>query len=91
MTVNIKNFYLNSPLKRYEYLRLKINDIIEDVQQQNELQTKVTSGVWVCAEIWKGMYGLLHARLLSQELLEKRLTKNRYMQSKLTPGCRNTT
>ena len=37
-------------------------------------------------EIRKGVYGLPHAGLLAQELLEKRLHKQGYTQSKLTTG-----
>ena len=70
MTMDIKNFYLNTPLKRYEYLRLKMSDIPEDVQHHYELQKK-TSESWVFIKIRKGMYGLPPAGLLAQELLEK--------------------
>ena len=31
MTMDIKNFYLNTPLKRYKYLCLKMDDISKDV------------------------------------------------------------
>ena len=34
MTLDVKNFYLNTPLKRYEYLRILINLIPEEVIQQ---------------------------------------------------------
>ncbi len=30
-TMDIKDFYLNTPLKRYEYIRLKLSDIPADV------------------------------------------------------------
>ena len=43
---------------------------------------------WVYAEVRKGMYVLPQARLLVQELLEERLAKNGYKQSKLMPGLR---
>ena len=86
MTMEIKNFYLNTPLKQYKYLYLKLTDISKDIQQQYELQTKATSEGWVYIEIWKGMYGLPQAGLLAQELLEKCLAKNMYIQSKLTSG-----
>ena len=86
MTMGIKKFYLNTPLKRYEYLRLKINDIPEDIQQQYELRKKATSEGWVYIEIQEGMYGSWQVGLLAQELLEQHLAKNRYTQSKLTPG-----
>ena len=33
MTMDISNFYLNSPLLRPEYIRLKISDILEEIIQ----------------------------------------------------------
>ena len=34
----------------------------------------------------KGIYGLPHAGIIAQQLLEKRLAKAGYYQSKTTPG-----
>ena len=42
--------------------------------------------VWVYVEIRKGMYSLLQAGLLAQELLEKKLAASDYIQNKLTLG-----
>ena len=85
MTLDIKDFYLNTPLTRYEYLRLKLADLPEDVIEHYKLKDKVKDG-HVYAEIQKGMYGLPQAGILAQELLEKRLVKHGYAQSKFTPG-----
>ena len=85
-TMDIKDFYLNTPLKRYEYLRFPIKDIPEDVIQQYLLNEKATADGFVFVEVRKGMYGLPQAGLLAQELLEERLGKQGYFQSKLTPG-----
>ena len=30
LTINIKNFYLNTPMERFEYMRLKLADLPED-------------------------------------------------------------
>jgi len=40
----------------------------------------------VFIEVTKGMYGLPQACLLANELLEKRLSKHGYIQSKIVPG-----
>ena len=63
--MDIKNFYLNTPLKQYEYPRLKINDIPKDVQQQYESRKTMTSEGWVYVEIRKGMYGSQQVGLLA--------------------------
>ena len=86
MTIDIKNFYLNTPLKRYEYFRLRIADLPEDVIKQYKLQEKATKDGFVYVEIRRGMYGMPHSGLIAQELLETRLEKHGYKQSKLTPG-----
>ena len=86
MTVDIKNFYLNTPLKRYEYLKLRLNKLPEDVIKQYKLKDKATPEGYIYVEVRKGMYGLPQAGLLAQELLEKRLNEKGYRQSKYTPG-----
>ena len=86
MTIDIKKFYLNTPLKRYEYLCLKIKDIPEDMKQEYKLGEKLTQDGLVYVKVCKGMYGLPQAGMLAQELLAKRLATHRYAQSKLTLG-----
>jgi hypothetical protein len=86
MTIDIKNFYLNTPMLRYEYMRLKLSDLPEDVIDFYGLRDKVTQDGYVYVEVRKGMYGLPQAGLLAQELLETRLIKHGYYQSKMTPG-----
>ena len=86
MTLDIKNFYLNTPMERYEYMRLKLDQLPADVIEQYGLEDKVTSDGYVYVEVRKGMYGLPQAGLLAQQLLEKRLEKHGYTQSKQTPG-----
>jgi hypothetical protein len=75
MTLDVKNFYLN-----------KIDDIPEEIIVEYNLRDKVTSDGHVYVEIQKGMYGLPQAGILAQELLEKRLNKHGYSQSKTVPG-----
>ena len=86
MSVDIKDFYLNTPLTRYEYLRLKMKDLPEDVIEEYKLNDKATADGYVYCEIRRGMYGLPQAGILAQQLLEKRLKKHGYRQSKYTPG-----
>ena len=58
MTMDIKMFYLNTPLKRYEYLHLKIEDIPNDIQVKYKLCKKVMYDGSIYVEIRKGMCGL---------------------------------
>ena len=86
MTLDIKNFYLNTPMEKYEYLRLKLDQLPADVIGQYELKEKITINGYVYIEVQKGMYGLPQVGLLAQQLLEKRLEKYGYAQRKQTPG-----
>jgi hypothetical protein len=83
MTLDISNFYLVTPLKRPEYIQVKIDDIPEEIINEYKLREKANKqGI----EVTKGMYGLPQAGLLANKLLEQRLNKHGYFQSKLVPG-----
>jgi len=84
--VDLKDFYLNTPMKRYEYMRLKITDIPDEIVEEYNLQEKKTDDGYIYCEIRKGMYGLPQAGIIAQELLQDRLAKVGYYQSKIVPG-----
>ena len=85
-TVDIKNFYLMTPLPRHEFLRLKLSDMPDNVIEHYGLKAKATPDGYVYVRCKRGMYGLPQSGLLAQELLEKRLNKEGYFQSNYTPG-----
>ncbi len=41
MTIDIKDFYLMTPMERYEYFKMKINLIPEDIIEEYNLRSKV--------------------------------------------------
>ena len=86
MTADISNFYLNTPMARYEYVKLKLTDIPLEVIHEYQLMDKVTPCGHVYVEVRKGMYGIPVAGLIAQELLEKRLNKEGYYQSTVVHG-----
>jgi hypothetical protein len=86
MTMDISNFYLMTPLKRPEYIRMKITDIPEEIILEYNLRDIVTEDGSIYIMAIRGMYGLPQAGLLANELLEKRLNEDGYFQSKLVPG-----
>lgn len=86
MTIDISNFYLNTPLKRPEYLKVKLSDLPTEIIQQYQLKEKANKNGFVFFEVTQGMYGLPQAGLIANEELEKRLNKHGYYQSKLIPG-----
>ncbi len=86
MTLDIQDFNLNTPIKRYKYVRLKLADIPEEIIEEYNLREIVTDDSYVYCEIRKGMYSLPQVLLIAQELLEQQLSKVGYSQSKIIPG-----
>jgi hypothetical protein len=54
MIMDITNYYLGTPLPRYEYMRMLLSRFLEEIADG-----------WVYIEIRKGMYGLKQAGLLA--------------------------
>jgi hypothetical protein len=85
MTGDIKNFYLGTPMGRYEYMRIPVKFIPISIMEQYNLAPLVHNG-HVMVEIRKGMYGLPQAGILANERLVKHLEASGYVQSKRVPG-----
>ena len=86
MTMDISNFYLMTPLKRPEFIRIKLSDIPDEIIKEYKLKEKVTKNGSIYIEAIRGMYGLPQSGLLANQLLEKRLNRHGYHQSKYVPG-----
>ena len=85
MCADIKNFYLGTPMARYEYMRLPIHLIPDEIVQAYDLLPKIHDG-HVYLEIQRGMYGLPQAGILANQLLTQRLAPHGYTQCRHTPG-----
>ena len=83
--MDIKNFYLNTPMARYEYMQCCLADMPEDVIEHYQLANKATPEGYVYCKIQKGVYGLPQAGIIAQQLLKERLHKNGYCYSQTTP------
>ena len=86
MMIDISDFYLMTPLKRPEFICISINDKPEQVIIEYKLREIADSKGIVFIQANRGMYKLTQSGLLVNELLEKRLNKRGYHQSKLVPG-----
>ena len=84
-TVDIKDFYLNTPMERYEYMRFEAKLIPAEVMQQYNLHSLVSDG-YVYFEVRKGMYGLEQAGRIANDRLQRHLNKHGYYQDPSTPG-----
>ena len=85
-TLDIKDFYLNTPMKEPEFLRMKLTHFPEDVIDHYKLKDKVDEKGNLYIRVEKGMYGLPQAGKIANELLEERLKQFEYEQSTVTPG-----
>ena len=83
---DVKNFYLNTPMEHFEYMKIPLTQIPAEIITQYALQTKVHSDNAVYMEIRKGMYGLPQAGMLANKLLKRRLAKHGYYEVRHTPG-----
>jgi hypothetical protein len=85
MMMEIKNYYLGTPLPRFEYMIMLISRFPEEIIQKYNLSALAVDG-WVYIEIRKCMYGLKQARLLANQLLQTRLAPFGYYPARQTPG-----
>jgi hypothetical protein len=67
MMMDIKKYYLGTPLPTYEYMRIPISILPLDIIYKYDLTCLSVNG-WVYLEIRKGMYGLKQAGLLANKL-----------------------
>jgi hypothetical protein len=85
MVMDIKKYYVGIPLPRYEYMRLPLSIILDDIITKYNLQA-ISVARWVYLEIIKGMHGLKQSGLLVNQLLQQRLAPYGYYPARHTPG-----
>jgi hypothetical protein len=85
MMMDIKNYYLGTPLPRFEYMKMVLSRFPKEIIQKYNLNALAVDG-WVYIEIRKGMYGLKQAGLLANQLLQTRLAPFGYYPARHTPG-----
>jgi hypothetical protein len=68
---DLANFYLNTPMERYEYMRLRLDILPQEIIDKYNLTEIVNANGWVYVEICKGMYSLPQAGILANKLLKK--------------------
>jgi hypothetical protein len=85
MRMDIKNYYIGTLLPRFEYMKMMLSLIPEEIIQKYNLNAIAVDG-WVYIEIRKGLHGLNQAGLLSNQLPQTRLAPFGYYPAKHTPG-----
>ena len=89
MIIDISNFYLNTPLKRFEYVKLKLSDTLDEIKVKYKLHDKAING-HVYVEVHKTIYGLPQSGFLSNELLFNNCRSTSTTKSNSYQVCENT-
>ena len=74
MTLDIKYFYYGTVMARYEYMKLALDCIPDEIIEQYSLCTLSSDG-WVYLEIRKGMPGIKQAGRITNDRLKLHLAQ----------------
>ena len=85
ITLDLKNFYLKTPLPTARYMRMKIDILPDEIIEKCNLRSIGHNG-WVYFRIKRGMYGLPESGILANILLKERLLESGYYECQFTPG-----
>jgi hypothetical protein len=77
LVIDINNFYLNTPLERFEYMVINLSSLPQETIEKYDLIELSQDGK-VYIKIQKGMYGFPQAGILANELLQRNLAKDGY-------------
>jgi hypothetical protein len=81
MSIDLANFYLNTPMERFEYMRIPLSTIPDCIMDQYNLKPLIHNG-----SVMVEMYSLPQAGILASNRLVKHLATFGYSLAKHTPG-----
>jgi len=84
MTIDIKSFYLGTPMDFFQYIRVPQRFIPNEIK--NEYNLVLEPDGYTYFEIRRGMYGLKEAGIIAYKHLVKNLLPYGYTQLHNTPG-----
>ena len=85
MGIDISSFYLETPLDRYEYMKMPLDLFPPHTVKQYNMKEHAKNG-YIILEIRKAIYALPQVGALSNKLLKKRLAPFGYYEVAHTPG-----
>jgi hypothetical protein len=83
--IDIKSFYLETPLDRYEYTKMPLDIPSPNIVEQYNIEERTKNGQ-VYLKIRQAIYGLPQAGILANKLLRERLEPFGYYEVAHTPG-----
>ena len=78
MTLDIKDFFLQTDMKDCEYMRINGKYFMSDIRNKYNINKLIANDGYVYCKIKKGMYGLKQAARLAYDDLKKHLSKYGY-------------
>jgi hypothetical protein len=85
MTGDLKDFYLGTPMERFEYMRIPVHMLSATIIKEYNLTPMIENG-FVYVEIRRGMYGLPQAGKIANDQLIKFMKPHGYAPVPLTHG-----
>ena len=85
MTLDIKNFYYGTAMVRYEYMKLALACIPDEIINQYNLRALISDG-WVYLDIRKGVPGLKQAGRIANDWLKTHLAHCGFAPVPRTPA-----
>ncbi len=82
---DIKNMYIEIPLDWYEYMKMSLQLMLEDIIEHCRLRKKAIDG-YVNMEFRKGIYALPQAGILANKLLRLFFARHGYFEQPCMPG-----
>ena len=86
LCADLKNFFLASPMKDPEYMRLKYHYFPPAIRTQYKLDHLLAPDGYIYIKIQRGMYGLKQAAILAYEHLVRQLAPHGYHPCPYTTG-----
>ena len=86
MCADIHDFYYNTPMVDFEYMKLPLSMFPQEIVEQYNLKDCVAADGYVYMEIRKGMPSINQAGRLASDRLTKNLARNGYTPVRHTPS-----
>jgi hypothetical protein len=86
LTADIKDYFLNNPMDRYEYMKIPLKWIPQEILEQYGLANKADKDGYIYVEIHKAMYGLKQAARIAYDRLVLLMEPHGYHPIRHPPG-----
>ena len=86
LRIDIKNFYLSTPMQYYQYIGVLPNMVPQEVWDDPGCNIPIATNAFIYLEIRRGMYGLKEAGVIAFDQLVLYLAPHGYKPAPCTPG-----